>query len=66
MNTYKEVIDKCPDDISTTIREDFLNKNLYGRNRNFNGINDIGVDGEEVETKDIDSEDVIHRAITEN
>ena len=31
-----------------------------------NDINEIGVDGEEVETKDIDNKDVIHRDITEN
>ena len=31
-----------------------------------NEINEIGVDGEEVETRDIDNEDVIHRYITEN
>ena len=33
---------------------------------NLNDINEIGVDGEEVKTKDIDNEDVMHRDITEN
>ena len=32
----------------------------------FYDINDIGVDGQEVETKDIENEDVIHRNIDEN
>ena len=32
---------------------------------NLNDINKIGVDGEEVKTKDIDNQDVMHRDITE-
>ena len=44
-----------------------VNKNLDDRNRKyFNEIDDIDVDEEVGETKDIENEDLIHREITEN
>ena len=33
MNTYKELIDKFPDETSTIMTEDGVNKNLDDRNR---------------------------------
>ena len=33
INTYKEVVDKLPDDTSTTMMKDCVNKNLDDRNR---------------------------------
>ena len=54
MNTYKQVIDECPDETSTTMMEDCVNKNLDDRNRKgLNEITDIGVEVERVENKDI-------------
>ena len=47
MGTYKEVIDKLPNDTSTAIMEYFVNENLDGIHRKYlNEINEIVVDGE--------------------
>ena len=67
MDTYKEVIYEFPDDKSTAITEDGLNRNLYDTSKNdLNEINDFGIDEQGVEKKDIEHEYVIHRDITEN
>ena len=66
MNTYKEVIDRLPDETPTTMMGDCVNKNLDDLKKSMNDINEIGVDGQEVETKDINNEYIIHRYMTEN
>ena len=67
MDTNKGVMDECQDDTSIAMMQDCVNKNLDNINRkHLNEINEIGVDVEWVETKDIENEDVIHRNITEN
>ena len=44
LDTYKEVIDECPDDTSTDMMEDGVNKNLDDTNKKYlNEINEIGV-----------------------
>ena len=48
MDTYKEVIDEYPDDISTYTMEDCVNNNQDDASKNIlNEGNNIGVDDEE-------------------
>ena len=54
LGTYKEVMYEFPDDTSTTMVEDCVNKNLdYTNKKYLDNINDIGVDVEGKYTKDI-------------
>ena len=67
MDTYKEVIDECPDDTFTSMMEDCVNRNLSDKNKNLlNEINQIGLYEDGGETKYIENKDVIHRDIAEN
>ena len=45
MDSYEEVMDEFPDDTSTSMMQDFVNKNLDDTRKTYlDKVNDIGVD----------------------
>ena len=65
LDTYKQVINECIDDTSTAVVGYCVDKNLNFFLM-FNNINEIGVDEDGGETKDIEEENIIHRDNTGN